>query len=324
MPVLSHAGFLFKRFEVGSKLYLSEIEMHVTKEWICKRMTGRSWHGQSQLHYNDVTMSAITSQITSLAIVYWTVYSRHRSKKTSKLRVTGLCARNSPETGEFPAQRASNAENVSIWWRHHETAGLSIKTIVMTSSHRDAFNITVILRGESTVHQWIPLTHWGRDKMAGIFQKTVPNAFSLMKMYEFRLKIHWNLCQYSSIGSDNGFGADQATSHYLNQWWYSLLTHICVTRPQWVKKCRSNRALIFLMLTWSFRWDGTPPWRSHDSTLMTATMINDNGRCFHVNTTKSYSLGILFMFLWQHTTDRPLGRGMGRLVCRAWDRFNTR
>ena len=22
-------------------------------------------------------------------------------------------------TGEFPTQRASNAENVSIWWRHH-------------------------------------------------------------------------------------------------------------------------------------------------------------------------------------------------------------
>ena len=41
------------------------------------------------------------------------------SKKTSKLRVTGLCARNSPETGEFPAQMTSNAENVSIWWRHH-------------------------------------------------------------------------------------------------------------------------------------------------------------------------------------------------------------
>ena len=45
-----------------------------------------------------------------------------RSKKTSKLRVTGLCAGNSPGTGEFPAQRASNAENVSIWWRHHEQA----------------------------------------------------------------------------------------------------------------------------------------------------------------------------------------------------------
>ena len=44
------------------------------------------------------------------------------SKKTSKLRVTGLCVGNSPGTGEFPAQMASNAENVSIWWRHHETA----------------------------------------------------------------------------------------------------------------------------------------------------------------------------------------------------------
>ena len=43
-----------------------------------------------------------------------------RSKKTSKLRVTGLRAGNSPGTGEFPAQMASYAENVSIWWRHHE------------------------------------------------------------------------------------------------------------------------------------------------------------------------------------------------------------
>ena len=44
---------------------------------------------------------------------------RRRSKKTSKLRVTGLCGGNSPGTGEFPAQMASNVENVSIWWRHH-------------------------------------------------------------------------------------------------------------------------------------------------------------------------------------------------------------
>ena len=42
-----------------------------------------------------------------------------RSKKTSKLRVTGLCAGNSPGTGEFPAQMASYAGNISIWWRHH-------------------------------------------------------------------------------------------------------------------------------------------------------------------------------------------------------------
>ena len=47
---------------------------------------------------------------------------RHRSNKTSKLRVTGLCERNSPVTVEFLAQMASNVENVSIWWCHHITA----------------------------------------------------------------------------------------------------------------------------------------------------------------------------------------------------------
>ena len=45
--------------------------------------------------------------------------SRRRLKKTSKLRVTGLCVGNSPMRGEFPAHMASNAESVSIWWRHH-------------------------------------------------------------------------------------------------------------------------------------------------------------------------------------------------------------
>ena len=55
-------------------------------------------------------MSLMASQITSLAIDYSTVYSGAESKKTSKLRVTGLCAGNSPGTGEFPAQMASDAE----------------------------------------------------------------------------------------------------------------------------------------------------------------------------------------------------------------------
>ena len=67
-------------------------------------------------HYNDVTMSKIASQITSLTIVYSTVYSgpdqtKHQSS-ASLAFVRG--------TGEFPAQMASNAENVSIWWRHHD------------------------------------------------------------------------------------------------------------------------------------------------------------------------------------------------------------
>ena len=45
--------------------------------------------------------------------------SRRKAKKTSKHRVTGLCDGTSLVTDEFPLQRASNAGNVSIWWRHH-------------------------------------------------------------------------------------------------------------------------------------------------------------------------------------------------------------
>ena len=64
-------------------------------------------------------MGAIASQITSLTIVYTTVYSV-TSTKTPKLRVAGLYVGNLPVTGEFPTQMASNAGNVSIWWRHHD------------------------------------------------------------------------------------------------------------------------------------------------------------------------------------------------------------
>ena len=71
---------------------------------------------QVRFHYNDVVISAMTSQITSLTLFCSTVYSGRRSKKTSKLRVTGLC--------EFPAQKASNEEKVSIWLRHYPVAVL--------------------------------------------------------------------------------------------------------------------------------------------------------------------------------------------------------
>ena len=44
----------------------------------------------------------------------------YRSKETSRLHVTGLGVGNSPVFPEFPAHRASNTENVSIWWCHQD------------------------------------------------------------------------------------------------------------------------------------------------------------------------------------------------------------
>ena len=82
-----------------------------------------------------------------------------RAKKTSKLRVTGLCVGNSPGTGEFPAQMASNAENVSIWWRHHDIA-MSVRFIfiysnhpfiMMMSSNGNIFRVTGLGAGNSPV-----------------------------------------------------------------------------------------------------------------------------------------------------------------------------
>ena len=79
-------------------------------------------------------MSAMASRITSPTIVYSTVYSRRKSKKASKLRVTGLCVGNSPVTGDISAQMSSNAENVSIWWRHHIITRLCWSTLVQVTT----------------------------------------------------------------------------------------------------------------------------------------------------------------------------------------------
>ena len=71
---------------------------------------------------------------------------RRGSKETSKLRMTGLCVGNSTVTGEFPAQRASYAENVSIWWRHHDDqhAPQSLLTDYVLRSTESEFLLTFV------------------------------------------------------------------------------------------------------------------------------------------------------------------------------------
>ena len=70
---------------------------------------------------NDDQRTIFTHRHRASLVLFTFWHWRHnqRSKKTLKLRATGLCAGNSPGTGEFPAQMASDTENVSISWRHH-------------------------------------------------------------------------------------------------------------------------------------------------------------------------------------------------------------
>ena len=65
-------------------------------------------------------------------------FFRRISKKISTLGITGLCAGNSPVSGEFPTQMASNVQNVSIWWRHHVgyTLFLAKRRQVLHGSYR--------------------------------------------------------------------------------------------------------------------------------------------------------------------------------------------
>ena len=59
-------------------------------------------------------MGAMASQTTSLTIVYTAVYSGADQRKHQRSASLAFVRRNSLVTGEFPAQIASNAENVSI------------------------------------------------------------------------------------------------------------------------------------------------------------------------------------------------------------------
>ena len=60
--------------------------------------------------------------------------------------------------------------------------------------------------------------------MDAISQTTFWNEISWMKMYEYRLKFHWSLFLRVKLTISHHWfrlwlGADQATSHYLDQWW---------------------------------------------------------------------------------------------------------
>ena len=67
---------------------------------------------------------------------------RCKSKKTSKLRVIGLCNGNPMAISGFPSQRASNAKNVSIWRRHCYIYFEVLNTSPLTILHIHRVNVT--------------------------------------------------------------------------------------------------------------------------------------------------------------------------------------
>ena len=97
---------------------------------------------------------------------------RH-SLKTINSRVTGLCEGNPPMT----AQRASNVENVSIWWRHHDYGvGLYIELPLMAWITWKHFCITEPLAGQST------------DKFSTHRESNSKHVWCIYRQYHWPLK----------------------------------------------------------------------------------------------------------------------------------------
>ena len=73
-----------------------------------------------KLHYNDIIISPMVSQIPSLTIVYPTVYSRQRNYQFTGDRWS-------------PTQRTSNTENISIWWCHHVHLDIFLRMLLINA-----------------------------------------------------------------------------------------------------------------------------------------------------------------------------------------------
>ena len=125
---------------------------------------------------------------------------RRRSKKTSKFRVTGLCEGNSPMTGVLPSQRASNAKNVSIWWRHHAVVRCRYLSWV-----QNLIEINSLTPGKCGIDSWALLT----KLLSCEYHKALADKSTLVQA------MVW--CR-------------QATSYFLSR----SVPLYGVTRPQWV------------------------------------------------------------------------------------------
>ena len=125
-------GYILKFLHAIKSFFVSKLRWYkvfytLTTQLLYKRVVPNSpFRYVKEMRYADTFHITMTSywarwRLKSLASRLFTQPFIHGAEKTPKPRVTGLYEGNSSVTGEFPAQRDSYAENVSIWWRHHDT-----------------------------------------------------------------------------------------------------------------------------------------------------------------------------------------------------------
>ena len=145
---------------------------------------------------------------------------RRRSKKTSTLRVTCLCAGNSPVTGDFPAQRASDAENVSIWWRHH------VYSMISTNwSHLKSLSWWFLRNHHDNDFRWLELNGHGACLATGHLQVRPP-----VRRSRRGIRGWWGVCAWEYAFSSVVFTRG-CPSYQFN--WHHGLWASCTSRRNW-------------------------------------------------------------------------------------------
>ena len=138
-------------------------------------------------HYCDAIMGTVASQITSLTIVYTTVYSdtdQSKNQSSASLAFVWGIHRgpvNSPH--KWPVTRKMFPfDDVIMWWRHHGyiiSNNLPSTMFNCLDCYSKYYNWFLLLLQYlfdddeiSSLYRFrimIYLSHWGRDKMASIF-----------------------------------------------------------------------------------------------------------------------------------------------------------
>ena len=156
------------------------------------------------------------------------LFSR-KSKKISTLRVTSFCMGNSAETGEFPAHKSGNAENISIWWRHHDiTATSEILWNIVYPRYRHIGDALEFNAPTPPPCKWPPFPRrYIQIQLHECSVSFFDSNFTLLLRVHLTISqcwFRWWLC------------AEQATYHYLNQHFPNSLTYICGTKERWIDK----------------------------------------------------------------------------------------
>ena len=119
-------------------------------------------------------MGAMASQITSLTIVYSTVYSDPDESKHESSASLAFVRRIHRSPVNSPYKWPVTRMNVSIWWRHHVCLYSIVLNIISA--------------------RWIPVTytaHWNLKKMVEILQM----SFQIEQLWDFELFLNYILIQ---------------------------------------------------------------------------------------------------------------------------------